>query len=282
MPPTLHFDDSPTIENRLLMSNVFWYSREEPEHVEKIFQIFTEFLKLNENISKNSRVPKKFIGKICRHILVGDNFETINQIFIYTQENKALDSDMVPKQIILTKSSWNVDGLPTDIQIIKQDLYKREGEDTYLYCLPEFCSKTFHFFSTLQNFKVCYSDKYNFLLNKVQTQMKSLKDKYSKSCCNTPISQPMVKITFSVLGVSSHDDEDDDDYEEEEEEEEEWDDDEEEEEDYIEEEEEVNYYSYDFDEGCSKKASFQTDYLNDLLSPISPHLKNNYRDFDEF
>ena len=58
MPPTINLNISPRIENRLLITNVFWYSREEPEHVEKIFKIFAEFLELNKNITENSRAPK--------------------------------------------------------------------------------------------------------------------------------------------------------------------------------------------------------------------------------
>jgi hypothetical protein len=54
MPPTINLN-SPRIENRLLVSNVFWYSKEEPEHVEKIFDIFAQFLQLNAHLD----VPKE-------------------------------------------------------------------------------------------------------------------------------------------------------------------------------------------------------------------------------
>ena len=164
-------------------------------------------------------------------------------------------------------------------------MFKRDSEDTFLYSLPEWCSKTLHYFSSPSNFKVCYADQYNFLLDKLQKQMKSLKDKYEKEqfCNSKTCPSPSIKISFSLLQTDD-DDEDDEDYEDEEEEEEEEEDwDEEEEEDYVEDDDEV-CYSYDFDEGCSKIASknlsINDDYLSQLLSPISPHLKNG-NDFDD-
>jgi hypothetical protein len=58
MPPTINLN-SPRIENRLLVSNVFWYSKEEPEHVEKIFDIFSQFLQLNAHLQQEvSTTPK--------------------------------------------------------------------------------------------------------------------------------------------------------------------------------------------------------------------------------
>ncbi|KAL9642062.1 hypothetical protein ABK040_004111 [Willaertia magna] len=127
----------------------FWFGNEEPIHVKRSLQSYSNFLQLNKNRSFNSRRPLEFIGKVTRNpieILEDEQklLKTIDQIEIYEciQAYKyGLESKLLKTIYLITLYDY-IEGLPISHSKLKSKSLpctcRNNCSTSYLYCFQQF------------------------------------------------------------------------------------------------------------------------------------------------
>jgi hypothetical protein len=174
-------------------STMFWFSNEEPEHVQSIFSFYFKILKLD-------KCSTKFIGRIKRMCMTNECIEDIRNTSLTSEYLGQLDElytldelsvfyrDLVPYGSIIpfcTKkyciTSWSLDGLPQTIDLIEDMAKVKALLDkssyanhcqvvSYLFCLPIFNSNEFTYFCSCSDQQVTFSDKQCCCLANVQVK----------------------------------------------------------------------------------------------------------------
>lgn len=191
----------------------FWYSREEPEHVNKIFQIYNQKLALNAHLQPNSREPKRFIGKIKRYPINTDphSFVTIDELIINRRDLLPLGRTMPTVGRCYLKTRWSYDGLPEHIEHVPKDseilfsvkLREKCLDVSYMFCLPVFsASDKFEYFSGREDRRIGYAEfkQSSFVLKK---------PKVNYCDPQSPPISPRKKKQFSFKNKKREDDDDD-------------------------------------------------------------------------
>jgi hypothetical protein len=190
----------------------FWYSREEPEHVNKIFQIYNNKLALNSHLQPNSREPKRFIGKIKRYPINTDphSFETIDELVINRRDLLPLGRIMPTVKKYHFKTRWSHDGLPEHIQYVPNDseilfsvkLREKCLDVSYIFCLPVFGAQDkFEYFSGREDRRIGYADV-------KQSSFVLKKPKVNYCDPQSPPISPRKRKQY-VLATTKHEDDDD-------------------------------------------------------------------------
>jgi len=126
----------------------FWYSYEDSDQINGIFNSYTETLKLDEEIKSCVRAPPPFIGRVQRIQVVNDLFTTLDQVSIYKRELMPLGMALPAIRDVWLLTSWDVEeGLPLRFFEINKDSLlefwqgKAIGEHSNLYCRPVYNTK---------------------------------------------------------------------------------------------------------------------------------------------
>jgi len=125
----------------------FWFSFEEPSHIERIVKAYAQQYLLRER-GECRRLPN-FVGRIERQPVFSENeFTTLDTVQIYRRDIRQVGSavSLMEERLILTK--WDQDGLPSSFQDLQYhrdvDFWKQriifEQHPSFIYALPVWCS----------------------------------------------------------------------------------------------------------------------------------------------
>jgi len=116
---SVHFNDEDNKSQTSIDSVPFWFSNEDDDHLKYIWNMYMEFL----NVDNKCRCFKMFIGKIRRQIV--ENFGalmTLDNIEIYKKSPYCpLGGKMPLHERITLLTTWNLEGLPFIFKDLSND-----------------------------------------------------------------------------------------------------------------------------------------------------------------
>jgi len=122
----------------------FWYSNEDPQHIEEIVKTYQETLIQADEYKNRSHQP--FVARVRRcNATTGDVFQTYDVVLICNNQRLPDPASPIPEiHEVHLLTSWDEDGIPFKFFILGDDqirFWERKLEDvepSYLRCVPDY------------------------------------------------------------------------------------------------------------------------------------------------
>lgn len=127
----------------------FWFSHEEPSHLQSICQLYSIFLKIGLEFNCKKRTDQRclpnFIGQIHRTALKRDTsctFFTLDTVDVHRRDVRLVGSPLTHLNQIQLLTSWDVqEGLPIRHQLLNQcDVFhwrcRSSDSISVIHCFP--------------------------------------------------------------------------------------------------------------------------------------------------
>ncbi|KAN0037105.1 hypothetical protein ACTFIV_002437 [Dictyostelium citrinum] len=134
-----------------------WYGFEDESHIKVIFQFYSSFLQIDQEVKHTLRGPKPFIGRVHRRAIkydggeVGCKFTTLDTVKVYRWEIQPIGRPLNLYKSFVLLTRWDEEnGLPVKFQKVNslsnKDFWAKEAKSlksqskisSYLYCSPMF------------------------------------------------------------------------------------------------------------------------------------------------
>jgi len=124
----------------------FWFSFEEPSHIERVVKAYSRYLKLNQ-ISGPRQLPN-FVGRIERHPVEDDSdegrFTTLDYVVVCRRDKRQVGSTVTIIEDVILVTTWNEDGVPIHFSTLATTREQQsweikkilDSEPSFLYCIP--------------------------------------------------------------------------------------------------------------------------------------------------
>jgi len=138
----------------------FWYESEDPEHLRKIVEEYSQEINATDDIDKlrtsglidRRRLPT-FIGRIRRTPVFDrdsiDDFTTLDKVDIFRRDIRPCGSCTTLMTVHYIVTSWDDDGMPDNFVVLNKKQVKEWKNKaiekypvSYIYCLPVWQSQT--------------------------------------------------------------------------------------------------------------------------------------------
>ncbi|KAM9945753.1 hypothetical protein ACTFIT_004025 [Dictyostelium discoideum] len=144
-------------DNESMVEKPCWYGFEDDNHIKVIFQHYSSFLQIDQEVKHTLRGPKPFIGRVHRRAIkydggeVGCKFTTLDTVKVYRWEIQPIGRPLNLYKSFVLLTRWDEEnGLPTKFQKVNslsnKDFWANEAKSlksqskisSYLYCSPMF------------------------------------------------------------------------------------------------------------------------------------------------
>ncbi|KAN0003661.1 hypothetical protein ACTFIZ_009831 [Dictyostelium cf. discoideum] len=144
-------------DNESKVEKPCWYGFEDENHIKVIFQHYSSFLQIDQEVKHTLRGPKPFIGRVHRRAIkydggeVGSKFTTLDTVKVYRWEIQPIGRPLNLYKSFVLLTRWDEEnGLPTKFQKVNslsnKEFWANEAKSlksqskisSYLYCSPMF------------------------------------------------------------------------------------------------------------------------------------------------